>query len=101
MKEGLAVRNFKLILTAVIVLSCLCISGLPQNSTPIGIRPEPPEGKGVVVLKAARLIDATGAAQIKNAVSTTTPLPSGGSGLIPIGVEFCGPSRPKARVSSC
>jgi len=66
------VRKFKLLVTALILLSCLCMSGLPQNSTPIGIRPEPPEGKGVVVLKAARLIDATGAAQIKNAVVIVT-----------------------------
>ena len=51
-------RNFKLILTALILLSCLCVSGLPQNPVPIGIRPEPPEGKGVVALRAARLIDA-------------------------------------------
>ena len=72
MKEGPAVRKFKLLVTALILLSCLCMSGLPQNSTPIGIRPEPPEGKGVVVLKAARLIDATGAAQIKNAVVIVT-----------------------------
>jgi imidazolonepropionase-like amidohydrolase len=66
------VRNFKLSLTALIVLSCFCISGLPQNSTPIGIRPEPPEGKGVVALKAGRLIDATGAPPIKNAVVIVT-----------------------------
>jgi imidazolonepropionase-like amidohydrolase len=66
------VRKFKLIVTALILLICLCTSGLPQNSTPIGIRPEPPEGKGVVVLKAARLIDATGAAQIKNGVVIVT-----------------------------
>jgi imidazolonepropionase-like amidohydrolase len=39
---------------------------LPQN--PVGIRPEPPEGKGVVALRAARLIDGTGAAPLKNAI---------------------------------
>ncbi|HXI61856.1 MAG TPA: hypothetical protein VNF70_04065, partial [Pyrinomonadaceae bacterium] len=65
-------RNFKRIVTALILLSCFCISGLPQNSGPIGIRPEPPEGKGIVALKAARLIDATGAAQVKNAVVIVT-----------------------------
>src|SRR5258708_11657689 len=70
--KGPAVRNFKPIITALILLSCLCVSGLQQNATPIGIRPEPAEGKGVVVLKAARLIDATGAAQIKNAVVVVT-----------------------------
>jgi imidazolonepropionase-like amidohydrolase len=84
------VRNFKLILIALILLSCLCVSGLPQNPTPIGIRPEPPEGKGVVALRAARLIDGTGAAPLKNAIiivtnnrisvvgdSTTVRIPSG------------------------
>jgi len=44
----------------------------PQNTAPIGIRPQPPEGKGVVVLKAARLIDGTGAAPINNAVIIIT-----------------------------
>jgi imidazolonepropionase-like amidohydrolase len=45
---------------------------LPQNPAPIGIRPEPPEGKGVVALRAARLIDGTGAAPINNAVVVVT-----------------------------
>jgi len=48
--------------------ACLCIRVAPQATTPIGIRPQPPEGKGVVALKAARLIDGTGAAPITNAV---------------------------------
>jgi len=38
------------------------------SQTPARITPEPPIGKGVVVLKAARLIDGTGAAPITNAV---------------------------------
>src|SRR5687768_4732630 len=37
-----------------------------------GIRPDPPEGKGVVVLKAARLIDGTGAPVINNAIVIVT-----------------------------
>jgi len=41
---------------------------LPQNPAPTGIRPEPPEGKGVVALRAARLIDGTGAPPIRNAI---------------------------------
>jgi imidazolonepropionase-like amidohydrolase len=45
---------------------------MPQNPAPIGIRPEPPEGKGVVALRAARLIDGTGAAAINNAVVIVT-----------------------------
>jgi imidazolonepropionase-like amidohydrolase len=49
------------------LIICLSISALPQ--TPAGlIRPEVPVGKGVVVLRGARLIDGTGAAAIDNAV---------------------------------
>ena len=65
-------RSYKLILFALILISCLSAYVLPQNPAPIGIRPEPPEGKGVVVLKAARLIDGTGAAPIANAVVVVT-----------------------------
>src|SRR3979409_867817 len=61
-------KNYKLLLTALILISCLSMSVLPQNSAPVGIRPEPPEGKGVVALRAARLIDGTGAPAIKNAI---------------------------------
>lgn len=43
-----------------------CITGVSQ--TPARITPEAPIGKGVVVLKAARLIDGTGAAPVANAV---------------------------------
>jgi imidazolonepropionase-like amidohydrolase len=65
-------RGFKLLLTAVVLTSCLCLSAKAQNPTPIGIRPEPPEGAGVVALRAARLIDGTGAAPISNAVIIVT-----------------------------
>ena len=61
-------RNCKLILTSLTLLCCLCVSVLPQNPAPTGIRPEPPEGKGVVALRAARLIDGTGAPPIRNAI---------------------------------
>src|ERR1043165_167699 len=44
----------------------------PQNQPPLGIRPQPPEGKGVVAVKAARLIDGTGAPAINNAVVIVT-----------------------------
>jgi imidazolonepropionase-like amidohydrolase len=64
-------RIYKIFLTAV-TLFCLCVSVKPQNSAPIGIRPQPPAGKGVVALRAARLIDGTGAAPIKNAVVIVT-----------------------------
>jgi imidazolonepropionase-like amidohydrolase len=62
----------KLFLIAPILIACLCTFALPQNPAPIGIRPEPPQGKGVIALKAARLIDGTGAAPINNAVIIVT-----------------------------
>jgi imidazolonepropionase-like amidohydrolase len=61
-------RTCKLLLIAAAFISFISISVLPQNPAPIGIRPEPPEGKGVVALKAARLIDGTGAPPLKNAI---------------------------------
>jgi imidazolonepropionase-like amidohydrolase len=62
----------KLFLMAATLIACICSAVLPQAPTPIGIRPAPPEGKGVLVLKAARLIDGTGAAQIRNAIVIVT-----------------------------
>lgn len=64
-------KNYKIFLAAV-TLFCLCVSVWPQNSGPIGNRPEATAGKGVVALRAARLIDGTGAATIKNAVVIVT-----------------------------
>ena len=57
-------KNFKPLplLTLILALSTSVISQTPR------ITPEPPIGKGVVVLKAARLIDGTGAPAITNAV---------------------------------
>ena len=56
--------------TAVILAASVCLSFVSQAQK--GIRPEPPEGKGVVVLKAARLIDGTGAPAINNAIVIVT-----------------------------
>ncbi len=58
-------QNFKLFLLLMVTLSS-CITG--NSQTPARITPEAPIGKGVVVLRAARLIDGTGAAPITNAV---------------------------------
>jgi imidazolonepropionase-like amidohydrolase len=61
------VRNFKFIAVALFIVQSICLSVVSQ--VPAGrITPEPPIGKGAVVLKAARLIDGTGAAPINNAV---------------------------------
>src|SRR5882672_11556428 len=65
-------RNYKIFLSALTLVCCLCVSVMPQNSAPIGIRPEAPVGKGVVALRAARLIDGTGSAPITNAVVIVT-----------------------------
>ncbi|HEU5131911.1 MAG TPA: amidohydrolase family protein, partial [Pyrinomonadaceae bacterium] len=58
-------KNFKLISAAALILAVLVPA---VSQTPARLTPEPPIGKGVVVLKAARLIDGTGAAAITNAV---------------------------------
>ncbi len=64
-------RHYILFPLALMVIACLSIFALPQ--TPAGlIRPEAPQGKGVVVLRAASLIDGTGAAAINNAVIIVT-----------------------------
>jgi imidazolonepropionase-like amidohydrolase len=86
------VRTYKLYLPALIVISCLCVSALSQNP-PIGlVRPEPPEGKGVVVLRAARLIDGTGAPPITNAIivvtdNKITAIGEAGSVTIPVNAK--------------
>src|SRR6185369_15226293 len=61
-------KNFKPVCVVLFLLLSLCVSVVPQAR----ITPEPPVGKGVVVLKAARLIDGTGAAPINNAVVVVT-----------------------------
>ncbi len=65
-------KNHKSFLIAVTVMCCFCVSVIAQNPAPPRIRPEPPEGKGVVALRAARLIDGTGAPPILNAIVIVT-----------------------------
>ena len=64
-------KNFKPVCVALFLVHALCVTALTQTS-PSRITPEPPIGKGVVVLKAARLIDGTGAAPVNNAVVVVT-----------------------------
>lgn len=63
--------KYKLLLTSLILISCCVVSALPQ-SPGAGIRPEPPVGKGVIALRAARLIDGTGARPVSNAIIIVT-----------------------------
>jgi imidazolonepropionase-like amidohydrolase len=58
-------------MSALILGVILCVSTFAQNPRR-GIRPDPPEGAGVVVLKAARLIDGAGGTEINNAVIVVT-----------------------------
>ena len=58
-------KNFKLLPLLALILS---VFTPVISQTPVRITPEPPIGKGVVILKAARLIDGTGAPAITNAV---------------------------------
>jgi imidazolonepropionase-like amidohydrolase len=62
-------KNLKLLVVTLFVIHATCVSVALQTPR---ITPEPPTGKGTVVLKAARLIDGTGAAAINNAVIVVT-----------------------------
>jgi imidazolonepropionase-like amidohydrolase len=65
------VRILKRVSLTTVLLFSLCITVVPQTPAP-RVTPEPPVGKGTVVLKAARLIDGTGAPVINNAVVVIT-----------------------------
>jgi imidazolonepropionase-like amidohydrolase len=65
------VKKSKLVALLLFVVHSVCVPVVPQTS-PVRFTPEPTAGKGVVVLKAARLIDGTGAAPINNAVVVVT-----------------------------
>jgi imidazolonepropionase-like amidohydrolase len=62
-------KNLKLLAVTLFVAHAVCVSVVAQTPR---ITPEAPIGKGTVVLKAARLIDGTGAAAINNAVVVVT-----------------------------
>src|SRR5688572_12382975 len=64
-------KNFKLLAATLFLVNSMCAAVLSQTPT-TRITPEAPIGKGVVVLKAARLIDGTGATPINNAVVVVT-----------------------------
>ena len=55
-----------------LLFASLSVPAQEAGKQPGAIRPQPPIGKGVVVLRAARLIDGTGSAPIKSAVVVVT-----------------------------
>ena len=63
--------NIRKTLSTAVVSVCIAVSAFPQSQNR-GITPERPQGKGVVALQAARLIDGSGAAPISNAVIVVT-----------------------------
>lgn len=58
--------------TLALIAFYVVIQAQEAGKQPGAIRPQPPSGKGVVVLKAARLIDGTGRAPIRDAVVVVT-----------------------------
>jgi len=69
--RGLTLKHFKQPVLLFLFVHLFAVAVLAQTDTP-RITPEAPVGKGVVVIKAARLIDGTGAAPINNAVVVVT-----------------------------
>ena len=66
-------KNYRSLLVSLILVVCLHSLAIAQTvTTPTQVRPDPPIGRGTVVLKAARLIDGTGAALINNAAVVIT-----------------------------
>src|SRR5499433_2420028 len=65
-------KLFRSVLQALILSGCVAGAAFSQDQPSGLIRPEPPIGKGTVVLRAARLIDGSGGAPITNAVIVVT-----------------------------
>ena len=64
-------RNFRCVAITLLLIHVLAVP-TPSQTPQSRITPDAPAGKGIVVLKAARLIDGTGAAPITNAVVVVT-----------------------------
>jgi imidazolonepropionase-like amidohydrolase len=64
-------KNLRYVCLVLLLLCSMCLVVVSQTPAP-RITPQAPVGKGTVVLKAARLIDGTGAAPINNAVVVVT-----------------------------
>jgi imidazolonepropionase-like amidohydrolase len=71
--KELRMNSWKSVLTSVGMILLSAMAVFAQADPPIGvIRPQPPQGKGTVILKAARLIDGSGRAPIANAIIIVT-----------------------------
>ena len=64
-------KNLRSVCLALFLIHSMCLAVVSQTPAP-RITPQAPVGKGTVVLKAARLIDGTGATAINNAVVVVT-----------------------------
>jgi len=66
-------KPVKRLCAAALLIFAICTLGLSQTTQPSGlIRPLPPTGHGVIVLRAARLLDGSGSAPIANGVVVIT-----------------------------
>lgn len=66
-------RSARRFLVALLLITIIISATLSQTPSQIpSIGPKPPNGKGVIVLRAARLIDGTGSAPTSNAVVVVT-----------------------------
>lgn len=67
-------NHFKSLLTTTAILLIASVFLVGQTSQPGAgvLRPQPPKGKGIVILKAARLIDGKGGPPIENAIIIVT-----------------------------
>ena len=63
---------FRKLIAVLLPLALFVVTVMAQTPAPIGIRPQSPEGKGIIALKAARLVDGTGAPAVNNAVIIVT-----------------------------
>lgn len=90
--QRITVKSLKLAVPTLLLVHSLLVSAVSQVPSS-RITPEAPTGKGIVVLKAARLIDGTGSAPITNAIvvvsdNTITAVGAAGSVRVPANAKM-------------